>query len=140
MMRLTWRDALATLFVAAAAALYALWQTGTAVAGMSTRVLGAVVFGLGWAGCMSDQREMASVYGADGRRRAPMAYVVIASLLGAVALVAGIMTLIGASETLLAILVATTVALWVLATIRHATTSQGHASDHPVREPTHTTA
>jgi len=140
MMRLTWRDGLATLFVAAAATLYALWQTGTAVAGMSTRVLGAVVFGLGWAGCMSDQREMASVYGAGGRRHAPMAYVVVASLLGAVALLSGIMTLVSASETMLAILVAATVALWVLATIRHAMTSQGHPSDQPVREPTHTTA
>jgi amino acid permease len=132
-MRLTRRDVLATLFVAAAAALYALWQTGTAVVGMSTRVLGALVFGLGWAGCMSDQGEMASVYGAGGRRRAPMVYVVVASLLGAVALVAGIMTLISASETMLAILVAATVVLWVLATVRHAVTSQGHPSDQPVR-------
>jgi len=139
-MRLTWRDALATLFVAAAAALYALWQTGTAVAGMSTRVLGAVVFGLGWAGCMSDQGEMASVYGAGGRRRAPMVYVVVASLLGAVALAAGIMTLISASETMLAILVAATVALWVLATVRHVVTGQGRPSEQPVRDPTHTTA
>jgi hypothetical protein len=139
-MRLTWRDALATLFVAAAAALYGLWQTGTAAAGTSTRVLGAVVFGLGWAGCMSDQREMASVYGAGGRRRAPMAYVVVASLLGVVALAAGIITLVSASETMLAILVAATVALWVLATVRHAMTSKGRPSGQPVRELTHTTA
>jgi hypothetical protein len=139
-MRLTWRDALATLFVAAAAALYGLWQTGTAGAGMSTRVLGAVVFGLGWAGCMSDQGEMASVYGAAGRRRSPMAYVVVASLLGAVALLAWIMTLLSASGTMLAVLVAATIALWVLATVRHAMTSQGRPHDQPVREPANTTA
>ena len=123
-MRLTWRDARATLLVAAAAALYGLWQTGAAAAGTSTRVLGAVVFGLGWAGCMSDQREMASVYGAGEHRRAPMAYVVVSSLLGVVALAAGIVTLVSASETMLAILVAAMVALWLLATVRHAMTSE----------------
>jgi hypothetical protein len=139
-MRLTWRDALATLFVAAAAALYALWQTGTAAAGMSTRVLGTVAFALGWAGCVSDQREMASVYGAGGRRRAPMAYVVVASLLGAVALVAGIITLVSASEPMLAVLLAATVALWVLATVRHAMTGEERPGGQPVHEPTHTTA
>ena len=140
MRRLTLRDALATLLVAVAVARYGLWQTGTAAAGTSTRVLGAVVFGLGWAGCMSDQREMASVYGAAGRRRAPMAYVVVASLLGVVALAAGIVTLVGASETMLAILMAATVALWALATVRHAMTSEGRPSGQPVREPTHATA
>lgn len=139
-MRLTWRDALATLLVGAAAALYGLWQTGTALAGMSTRVLGAVVFGLGWAGCMSDQREMASVYGARGRRRAPMGYVVAASLVGGVALVTGIMALVSASETLLAILVAATVALWALATVRHAITGEERPGDQPIRKPTRTPA
>jgi hypothetical protein len=139
-MRLTWRDALATLFVAAAVALYGLWLTGTAAAGTSTRVLGAVVFGLGWAGCVSDQREMASVYGAGGYRRAPMAYVVVASLLGAVALAAGIMTLVSASEVMLAVLMAATIALWLLATVRHATSSEGRPGGQPVREPTRTTA
>ena len=64
---------LATLLVAAAATTYGLWQTATALVGTSIRVLGAVVFGLGWAGCMSDRCEMASVYGAGGGRRTPMA-------------------------------------------------------------------
>jgi len=36
-MRLSWRDGLATLLVAAAAVLYALWATGTTIAGVSTR-------------------------------------------------------------------------------------------------------
>jgi hypothetical protein len=47
-MRLTRRDALATLFVAAAAALYGLWQTGTAGAGMSPGCW--VLWCSGWAG------------------------------------------------------------------------------------------
>jgi len=89
---------------------------------------------------MGHPRDPPPVPGPGGRRHAPMAYVVVASLLGAVALLSGIMTLVSASETMLAILVAATVALWVLATIRHAMTSQGHPSDQPVREPTHTTA
>jgi hypothetical protein len=123
-MRLTWRDGLATLFVAGAAVLYALWLAP------STRVLGAVVFTLGFAGCMSDQAEMAGVYGAEGRRRAPMAYVVVASLVGAVALVAGIVTLVGASETALGVLVAAIVALWAMATVRHALAGGPRGHDH----------
>lgn len=37
-MRLGWRDGLASLFVAAAGVLYALWLSGTALQGMSTRL------------------------------------------------------------------------------------------------------
>lgn len=47
-MRLTVRDVLATLFVATAAALYGMWVTGAALAGLSTRMVAVVVFGLGW--------------------------------------------------------------------------------------------
>jgi hypothetical protein len=50
------------------------------------------------------------------------------------------MTLVSASEAMLAILVAATVALGALATVCHATTSEDRPSDQPVREPTHTTA
>src|SRR5450755_859398 len=46
-MRLTWRDGSATLLVAAAAAVYALWATGTAMATTSATVIAAVLFGLG---------------------------------------------------------------------------------------------
>ena len=91
-MRLGWRDGSASLFVIAAGVLYALWQSGTALQGMSTRALGAVVFALGYAACMSDRAEMAVVYGVGGRRRAPMAYIVVASVLGFGALVASVIT------------------------------------------------
>ena len=47
-MRLTVRDGLATVFVAAAAAVYLLWVTGAAMTGWSVRVAAAVLFGLGW--------------------------------------------------------------------------------------------
>jgi len=118
--RLTWRDGLATLFVSVAAVLYGLWLTGTAMPDVSTRLLGTIVFGLGWAACTSNQTEMAFVYGVGGRRRATMAYMVIASIVGAVALVAGIITLVGANEVMLASLVAATITLWAMSTARHA--------------------
>lgn len=120
-MRLTWRDGLATLLVAAAAVLSTAWLTGAALAGASARVVGAVVLALGFAACTSDRAEMALVYGAGSRRRAPMAYVMVASLLGLVALVAGVLTLVGGTEAMLVTLVGAMIALWVMATIRHAT-------------------
>jgi hypothetical protein len=39
-MSLGWRDGLASLFVAAAGVLYAMWQSGTALEGVSTWALG----------------------------------------------------------------------------------------------------
>ena len=126
-MRLTVRDVLATLFVAAAAALYGMWVTGAALAGLSTRMIAVVVFALGWAACVSDQEEMAVVFGADRTRpRPPTAYAVLASAIGVLALVTGIITLVTASATMLAILAASTAALWVIATARHMLASPAH--------------
>jgi hypothetical protein len=50
------------------------------------------------------------------------AYTSFASLLGVIALVAGIVALITASTVALAILVVATLALWLAATVRHALT------------------
>ena len=112
-MRLTVKDAMATLFVMPAALQYALWVNGIAVSGLTTRVLGIIVIGLGMAGCMTSQQEMAVVYGVDRKRpRPPMPYVVVT-------LVAGIITLATASEVMLGTLVAATVVLWAISTVRH---------------------
>ena len=119
-MRLTWSDVVATVLVAAASLLFALWTTGAAFAGASTRVVGVIVFGLGIAACTSDRQAMASVYGAQGQRRAPIGYVVVMSLLGATALIAGVLTLAAGSQAMLATLAGAMLALWVLATVRHA--------------------
>ena len=120
-MRLTWKDGLATLFVGAAAVIYALWQTEAGMTGISTRALGAAVFALGWAGCVSNAASMAVVYGvAPGRQRPPLVYVVTVSFLGAVALAAGIITMVGSNEATLATLVGALVALWAMSTVRHA--------------------
>lgn len=130
-MRLTLkRDGLASLFVVIAAAIYAVWVTETGLTGMSTRALGTAVFVLGWAACTRNKAEMAIVYGADRARRRPsMPYVVAASILGAVAFVAGIIALVSANEAMLATLVIATGALWVIATLRHAFAPDVKAGD-----------
>ena len=119
-MRLTWRDGSATLLVAAAAAVYALWATGTAMASASITVIAAVVFGLGWAACLTDQREMQILYGADRQHpRPPLSYIMLTSAIGVMTLGAGIAALVTASDGALVILLAGLIALWVLATARH---------------------
>ena len=119
-MHLTIRDGLATLFVAAAALVYLPWVTGAAMTGWSARVTAAVVFGLGWAACMTDQKQMAVVYGASREGpRPPAAYVVLVSVIGALALVSGVVALVTGSTAMLATLAASMAALWVLATARH---------------------
>ncbi|HEY8018052.1 MAG TPA: hypothetical protein VIG53_01025 [Actinomycetota bacterium] len=119
-MRLTWRDGMATLFVAAAVVVFALWQSETAMTEMSTRAMAVVVFALGWLGCTSDAKRAASVYMPGDGDRPSMPYAVLASLLGLVALVAGIWAIVAASETMLAVLVGAMVALWLVTTVRHA--------------------
>jgi hypothetical protein len=119
-MRLTWRDAAASAFVGTAVVLYALWAAGVAMTIYSSKAIGLVVFGLGWAGCVTNKREMAVVYGVDGTRSRPTTtYAVAASILGAIALIAGIATLITGSAPLLLVLLGALVAVWLIATARH---------------------
>ena len=134
-MRLTIRDGLATVFVAAAAVVYLPWVTGAALTSWSVRVTAAVVFALGWAACMTDQKQMAVVYGATREgRRPPAAYVVLVSAIGALALVAGVMALVTGSAALLATLAASMAGLWLIATVRHAMASGSRSpSRHPVK-------
>ena len=123
-MRLTIRDGLATMFVAAAAAVYVPWLTGAAMTGWSARVIAAVVFGLGFAACLTDQTQMAVVYGAthEGPRQ-PMAYGMLVSVLGALALVSGAIALVTGNAVMLAALAASMAGLWVIATARHMLTA-----------------
>ena len=124
-MRLTIRDGLATVFVAAAAAVYVPWVTGAALAGWSARVTAAVVVALGWAACMTDQKQLAVVYGATREGpRPPVAYVVLA---GVIALVTG-------STAALATLAASMAGLWLIATARHMVASGSRSSSRqPVK-------
>jgi len=115
-MRLTWRDGLATVFVGVAALVYSLWLAGVGVLGLGVRGLGGVVLGLGVAASVT-----AVVYGVGARLlQASKVYLVIASLIGLVAFVAGVITVVSASEPMLAALVVATLVLWVMATVRHA--------------------
>jgi len=121
-MTLTWKDGLATGFVGAAVVLYLLSQGGTTVAGLSgSRALAVAIFGLGIGGCYTAKSQMEAVYGVGGRPRPPLLYVVLASVLGGVMLFAGIVAFSGGSSSALATLTGAMVALWALATIRHAT-------------------
>jgi hypothetical protein len=123
-MRLSWRDGAATVFVGAGVALYSLWLTDTEVPGISgARILAGVVLGLGLAASVT-----AVVYGVGaGLLRAPKTYLGVASVLGLVALVAGVIALVNANEAMLATLVIATVALWIMSTVRHAIVAESRS-------------
>ena len=124
-MRLTWRDGLATVLVAAAAVLYALWAANALMPGVSTRWMTAIAFALGMAACTVNQRELGEVYGASGEcPRSSGLYITLATALGIVMLAAGILAFVLASEALLATLVAAMIGLWLIATARHALTGR----------------
>lgn len=116
-MRLTWRDWVATVCVVVAALMYAVWLSQEEVLGISgARALGLIVLLLGLAASVT-----AVVFGVgEGLLRAPKPYLAVTSLIGLAALVAGIVVLVNESEAMLATLVATTVGLWVISTVRHA--------------------
>ena len=120
--RLSGADLMASLLVATVVIISVLWFSDLALTGWSTRVVAGVVLALGYAGCMADRSRMAEVYGAQGRRRAPMAYVIAASLVGATALVSGVAAVIWAVDSMVVVLVAAIVGLWVVSTARHLTT------------------
>lgn len=113
-MRLNRTDVFATVAVGIGVLAYALWLADVAVPGLgSARVVGAVVLGLGWLASAA-----AVVPNFDELIHSSKAYLVATSVLGAT-LTAGIVVLVNASETMLALLVSTTVVMWVLATNRH---------------------
>ena len=125
-MRMSWRDGLATLFVGIGAVLYALWLAGVELGALNeVKALGAVILGLGLAASV-----IAVVYGVGaGLLQASRIYLVVASLIGLAALVAGIAVLATANETWLATLMVATAVLWVMSTIRHAAIPiEGHGA------------
>jgi uncharacterized protein GlcG (DUF336 family) len=120
---------LATVFVGLAVALYASWLAGTEILGLSsTRAFTVAILVLGMAGCYTARSYFESIYGANGRNRAPLPYTVLVSVLGGVALVAAVVALIGGAGvgggSALTVLVLSMIALWATATIRHQAMSQ----------------
>jgi hypothetical protein len=100
--------------------LYLLWAGGTTVSGLfGPRALTVAIFGLGIAGCYTAKSHMETVHGVGSRPRPRLYYVVLASVLGGVTLVAGIVALASGGDAALATLTGAMVVLWALATIRH---------------------
>jgi hypothetical protein len=128
-MRLTWRDGVATMCVALAALVYVAWLADEEVLGMSgARPLGVTVLLLGLAASVT-----AVVFGV-GLFRASKLYLAIASLFGLAALTAGIAVLANESKTMLGVLVGSTVVLWIMSTVRHAMAG-GRRGDHVMAHP-----
>jgi hypothetical protein len=117
-MGLTWKDAVTTVFMGAIAVVYAAFLGGTS-AWLISSARGATlaVFVLGMVGgCML---SAAGDLFRGPQSRAVRVWRVIASFLGTVAFAAAVAGLASGSTVALAILVATTGMLWLIATGRH---------------------
>ncbi|MGW3353012.1 hypothetical protein ACWDA3_57810 [Nonomuraea rubra] len=113
-MRLTWKDALATVAAGVNVAVYVAFTQGadTPIIGDVRGATGTILL-LGLVGgCMLSAAP--ETY----ERKGP--YMVVASTLGGIALLAGVTGLITAAELALAVLFYATMALWLMATVRHA--------------------
>jgi hypothetical protein len=137
-MRLTWKDAVATLFMAAIVAVYVAYLNGTSAWLISTaRGTTTAVLVLGFVGGCA-LGGLAEAY-TGAKSPSALAFTVIATILGLTALTAAIVGLITGDTVALAVLVAATLALWLVATIRHAVTvpaklaheRAAHKAGHP---------
>ena len=114
-MRFGRRDLIATLCVTIGVVVYALWLADHPLPGLSSvRAVALVVLGTGVAASAS-----AVVPSFVQLLHGSKMYMAITSLVGAVALVGGIIAVFRQTDVMLHLLVATTVALWIIATVRH---------------------
>jgi len=120
-MKLTWRDVATVPFMAAVIAVYAAHLGGAdGWLVSSTRESAAAILVLGmFGGCALGGTS--EVFQTD-RTPAVELYAALASLIGFTALAVGIAAVITGSGVALEILFGATMALWVLATLRHALT------------------
>jgi hypothetical protein len=115
MLRVLKRDLLASTLVVVAGVLYMLWASDTALPGLrSTRATGLVVLGLGFAASAS-----AVVPGFYGLIHRSKGYLAMTSLIGLLALGAGLWMLIYSSDVALGLLISSMGMLWLIATIHH---------------------
>lgn len=113
-MRLTWRDAVATGLAVAVLALYAAFTAGAGLPLLTGhRSMGVAVLVIGVAMCNIGAGR-SFITGMPGWAT------VAGSTLGLAALLAAVVTIAAASATALAVQVWLTLALWLLATLRHA--------------------
>jgi hypothetical protein len=114
-MRIPTRDRIATGLVACAVIVYTLWATGLTLLGIDAiRVSGMVVLGLGFAASAS-----AVVPGFDELLHGSKLYLLVTSVIGLLAFVAGAVMLVAASEVALGMVMAAMVVLWMIATVHH---------------------
>jgi hypothetical protein len=118
-MRLTWKDAVTTGFMAVIVAAYVAFLNGTSLWLISSaRGTAGAVLVLGIVGGCA-LSSAADLY-VGTQSRSTRAFATLATLGGIIALVAGVIAMITGSTVALAILVAATIALWLIATMRHA--------------------
>lgn len=128
-MRVSRRDIVATTFVLAGALVYGLWLANHPLPGMSSaRVVALIVLGTGVAASAS-----AVVPSFMGLMHGSKIYLVVTSLIGALAAVAGVVAVFRQTDVMLGLLAAATAVLWIIATVRHVmiTTAQGGQSGLP---------
>jgi hypothetical protein len=118
MMTFALRDRIATALVATATLIYVLWLVG-ALGGFTAGSVALLVLALGFVASAS-----AVVPGFAALLRGSRWYLAITSIGGLVALSAGLLTMIQATDVTLAVLVIATVALWAAATYRHSVTHE----------------
>jgi hypothetical protein len=115
-MRLTWKDGLATGLAGAVVALYVAFRAGADLPLVSgPRALAGAVLLLGFAGCALGGSGVSPA----GKGSATVVRYTISSVLGVIALVAGLWALFTGNGVALAVLVVATVAIWAVATTYH---------------------
>jgi hypothetical protein len=122
-MSLTWKDAVATLFMAAIVAVYVAFLNGTSLwLTSSARGTTCAVLVLGMVGGCALGAAGQLYAGTQSQPQDP--FTILATMAGMAALVAAVIGLITGGTVALAALVATTLALWLIATMRHALTAR----------------
>ena len=114
-MNLQKRDLVATGLVAAAGVIYLLWLLDSLPTAMSgVRATGTVILALGFA---ASATAVVPTFGQllHGNK----VYLAVTSLLGVVALIAGVVMLVGSSQTALAVVMLAMITMWLIATTHH---------------------
>ena len=115
------RDGIATVLVATATLIYALWLAGP-LGGLTASTVALLALALGFIASAS-----AVVPGFAALLAGSKLYLALASMAGLIALACGLLTILQATELTLAVLVIATVLLWAAATVRHSTSHRASA-------------
>jgi len=122
---LSTRDWVATCFVAVAVLAFAVWLMGAdSDRSNDVRIIAAIVLALGFVASAS-----AVVPGFDALLHGSKVYLAVTSLLGLAALAAGMIALLAEDELALAVLIATTLVLWAVSTLRHSLAARQPSAD-----------